>query len=435
MPRTKGSKNKNTNTAKNKNIININVNTSKTKKGRGRPRKQNSDTTQFRQSGGGGMMAPPQVIISQPTPQQDNSLLNSFITSKFLSESMNQNRTNMTNIEQPTNREQPSYFNARESIIPKLPETPISKTVIKPADITPSTIIKTKEPQPVPEPPKIDIKPTEVAPPKIDIKPTEVAPPKTKGRPNFYKKLKDTASTVADAASSELGTSIIESAINEIDKTHIASTLIGSVLRGHRGRKNHALKKQYPELVNKRLEDVKRMEPLNTLTYQPVEKDEKPQYLQLLEKRREKDKTKLEKELSKNAISQDLQNTQTPIQKKAATTLQTAIRQKIAKNKVADKYIEKQNKARSILTDAIKSKIARKDFKEAQDTYNPEVHQEKVREKRKEFARIITTKATSKQAKEEAQKSFKKTNYVFKRKSNAGRPPKNKYLNVNELEV
>ena len=297
MGRKIGSKNKNTNTAKNKNIININVNTSKTKKGRGRPRKQNSDTTQFRQSGGGGMMAPPQVIISQPTPQQDNSLLNSFITSKFLSESMNQNRTNMTNIEQPTNREQPSYFNARESIIPKLPETPIPKTIIKPADITPSTIIKTKEPLPVPEPSKIDIKPTDVAPPKIDIKPTEVAPPKTAGRPNFYKKLKDTASTVADAASSELGTSIIESAINEIDKTHIASTLIGSALRGHRGRQTHALKKQYPELVNERLEDVKRMEPLKTLAYQPVAKDEKPQYLQMLEKRREKDKNKIEKEL------------------------------------------------------------------------------------------------------------------------------------------
>ena len=253
-------------------------------------------------------------------------------------------RTSMSSIiEPPTGRgDLPSYFSARESIIPKLPETPIPKTVIKPADITPSTIIKTKEPQPVPEPPK------------IDIKPTEVAPPKTAGRPNFYKKLKDTASTVADAASSELGTSIIESAINEIDKTHIASTLIGSVLRGHRGRKNHALKKQYPELVHKRLEDEKRMEPLNTLTYQPVEKDEKPQYLQLLEKRREKDKTKLEKELSKNAISRDLINVQTPIQKIAAKTLQTAIRQKIARNKVADKYIERQNKARSILTDAIK---------------------------------------------------------------------------------
>jgi hypothetical protein len=58
---------------------------------------------------------------------------------------MNQNRTNMTNVEPPPNREQPSYFNARENIIPKLPETPITKPpVIKPADITPSTIIKPK---------------------------------------------------------------------------------------------------------------------------------------------------------------------------------------------------------------------------------------------------------------------------------------------------
>ncbi len=46
---------------------------------------------------------------------------------------MNQNRTNMTNAEQP------SYFNTRDSIIPKLPETPITKpVVIKPADIKPS---------------------------------------------------------------------------------------------------------------------------------------------------------------------------------------------------------------------------------------------------------------------------------------------------------
>jgi hypothetical protein len=70
-------------------------------------------------------MAPPQVIISQPQPDtSNNSLSTSFITSKLLNESMNQNRTNMTNVESPPNREQPSYFNARESIIPKLPETP-----------------------------------------------------------------------------------------------------------------------------------------------------------------------------------------------------------------------------------------------------------------------------------------------------------------------
>jgi hypothetical protein len=168
-------------------------------------------------------MAPPQVIISQPQPDNsNNSLLTSFITSKLLNESMNQNRTNMTNVEQP------SYFNARDSIIPKLPETPISKPpVIKPADITPSTIIKTKEPLPEPEPRKIDIKPDEVAPP-------------TTGR-HLYKKLKDTASKVTDAASSELGTSIIEHALNGIDNSHVASTLVGTALRAHRNRKQNTM--------------------------------------------------------------------------------------------------------------------------------------------------------------------------------------------------
>jgi len=179
MGRKLGSKNKNINTAKNKNIININVNSSKSKKGRGRPRKQSNDTTQNRQLGGMGGMAPPQVIISQPqpAPQQDNSLLSSFITSKLLSESMNVNRTNIPSVvEPPTTREQPSYFNARESIIPKLPETPITKApVIKPPDISPSTNIKTGEPSPPPEPTK------------TDVKPDDVAPPKEKGPLKFYK--------------------------------------------------------------------------------------------------------------------------------------------------------------------------------------------------------------------------------------------------------
>ncbi len=86
-------------------------------------------------------MAPPQVIISQPQPDNsNNSLLTSFITSKLLNKSMIQNRTSMPSVvEPPTGRELPSYFNARESIIPKLPETPISKPIIKPADTTPST--------------------------------------------------------------------------------------------------------------------------------------------------------------------------------------------------------------------------------------------------------------------------------------------------------
>ena len=154
MPRTKGSKNKNINTAKNKNIININVNSSKSRKGRGRPRKQSNDTTQNRQSGGMGGMAPPQVIISQPQPDNSNnssnSLLSSFITSKLLNESMNLNRTNMTNIEQPTTREQPSYFNARESIIPRLPDTPLKQEVQPPTEkgppkVTPKEMIDASE--------------------------------------------------------------------------------------------------------------------------------------------------------------------------------------------------------------------------------------------------------------------------------------------------
>ena len=133
MPRTKGSKNQNINTAKNKNIININVNSKTSKRGKGRPRKQTNDTTHNRNSGGGiGGMAPPQIIISPP--QQDNSnnsLLSSFMTSKILNESnLINSRTNMSAVE--PSREQPSYFNARESIIPRLPETPL-KQELKPS--------------------------------------------------------------------------------------------------------------------------------------------------------------------------------------------------------------------------------------------------------------------------------------------------------------
>ena len=141
MPRTKGAKNKNVNTAKNKNIININVNSSKSK--RGRPRKTTANTnTQNRPppSGGGISMAPPQVIISQPQPQTDNSLLSSFLSSKMLNETMNLNRSNMTNVE-PSRIEQPSYFNARESIIPKLPNTPAKTEIQK--ELKPTVEIKT----------------------------------------------------------------------------------------------------------------------------------------------------------------------------------------------------------------------------------------------------------------------------------------------------
>ena len=145
MPRTKGSKNKNINTAKNKNIININVNSSKSKKGRGRPRKTtNNANTQARYPNAGGInaMAPPQVIITQPPTDNsnNNSLLSSFITSKMLNETMNLNRSNITNVE-PSRIEQPSYFNARESIIPKLPETPAKTEIQK--ELKPPKEIKT----------------------------------------------------------------------------------------------------------------------------------------------------------------------------------------------------------------------------------------------------------------------------------------------------
>ena len=157
MGRTKGSKNKsqNTNTAKNKNIININVNSSTKKKGRGRPRKPN-DTSQNRNFGGGIGNAPQQVIVSQPQPDNNNSnnsLLSSFITSKLLNDTMALNRTN---IEPPAPiREQPSYFNARESIIPKYPDTPVRNVIneVKPSEST--------GPPPPPKPPPLP--PTTVA--------------------------------------------------------------------------------------------------------------------------------------------------------------------------------------------------------------------------------------------------------------------------------
>ena len=120
MGRKIGSKNKNTNTAKNKNIININVNTA-TKKKRGRPSKSdtnnNNKSTRNQQLTGGGayntrapvFTAPPPPVqyISPPQPDQTNSLLQSFITSRLLNESTMQNRPSMSNMvsEEPSRRE------------------------------------------------------------------------------------------------------------------------------------------------------------------------------------------------------------------------------------------------------------------------------------------------------------------------------------------
>ena len=173
------------------------------------------------------MMAPPQIIISQPTPQQDNSLLSSYLTSKLINESNAPGRGSIPTAEsapvRPTDVAPPMRTEGdRPPIIPP----PIKIPIVKPADITPSKPI---------------IKPSIPTPPIITpyIKPAEVAPPTTTGEPKFFKKLKDTASTVADAASSELGTSIIEYALNGVDKTHMASTLVGTALRAHRNRKEN----------------------------------------------------------------------------------------------------------------------------------------------------------------------------------------------------
>jgi hypothetical protein len=135
----------------------------------GETKKQSNDTTQYRQSGGMGGIAPPQVVISQPqpAPQQDNSLCPSFKTSKLLNESNILNsRTNMTTMEQPTTREQPSYFNARESIIPKMPDTPLKQ-----------------ETQQEKKPPKQSGPPPPPAPPAPPPPPPPPAPAKTNDQP------------------------------------------------------------------------------------------------------------------------------------------------------------------------------------------------------------------------------------------------------------
>ena len=173
MGRKIGSKNKNTNKAKNKNIININVNTS-TKRKRGRPSKKdstnNDKTTRNQQLAGGGayntrapvFTAPPPPVqyISPPQPDQTNSLLQSFITSRLLNESTIPNRTNMT-YDEPIRSYEPSRretLNFRESMIPKVEDTPL-KTNVKPPPPPPTG----PPPPPPPPPPKVkakDVKPS-----------------------------------------------------------------------------------------------------------------------------------------------------------------------------------------------------------------------------------------------------------------------------------
>jgi hypothetical protein len=105
------------------------------------------------------------------------------------------------------------------------------------------------------------------------------------------------------------------------------------------------------------------------------------------------------------------------------------------KNKKARKEVKEIKDAGSLLTKAIKNKIARTNFKEAKDNFNEAQYQEKIRQKRKEFTRIKTTDSYPKEAKDDAQKRFNKTEFVFKRKSNAGRPAKNPYDGLKQTEL
>jgi hypothetical protein len=98
------------------------------------------------------------------------------------------------------------------------------------------------------------------------------------------------------------------------------------------------------------------------------------------------------------------------------------MRQRLAINKVADEYLG-QKQAKATLSEAIKLRKARKEFKEAQDTFDPSKYQEKIRDKRKEFTRLMTTGTVSQAQKDIAKKKFEKTQHVFERKSNAGRRP------------
>ena len=116
----------------------------------------------------------------------------------------------------------------------------------------------------------------------------------------------------------------------------------------------------------------------------------------------------------------------------ASSILNRAMKSKLARNKVENK---KNEVASTLLNKAMRSHIARKDYKAAQETYDPYIHQENIRAKRKQFERILTNKRTKPQVKIDTQKKYDKTNYLFKRRSNAGRPPINPYTGVKQIDI
>ena len=134
-----------------------------------------------------------------------------------------------------------------------------------------------------------------------------------------------------------------------------------------------------------------------------------------------------------NDLKTEVTGQPNPNQEIGSSMINRAVKAKLARNELETK--KQQKKSLGVLSSAIKSRKARKDYKEAQDTYDPVKHQENVRDKRKEYTRIITTQGTTPQAKEIAQKKLNKTDHVFKRKSNAGRPPTNSYTGLKQTEL
>ena len=497
MPRTKGSKNKNINTAKNKNIININVNSSKSK--RGRPRKTTANTnTQNRPptSGGSFGMAPPQVIITQPPADNsnNNSLLSSFITSKMLNETMNLNRSNITNVE-PSRIEQPSYFNARESIIPKLPETPakteIQKELKPPKEIKPA-VIKQKELTPY-ESQYQQARTTGFSNMSASQK-KKYEKASQKDKDEFEEQIKDRFDDMYN------GSTIISQTLKEVKKK---DDLMQKVREQTALLKKKKHEKEYEDKIHKGLNEsaaayereiskleeqvsgvkkkiIKPKQQSTTdflnMSFTPPKKD----IVQMLTPSKEGQTTaiipykgqqstldfliggtpqktsqqlKTEKQIARikelkhspkikdifeyNDLKTEITNQPNPNKEIASGILSSAIKSRKARKELVNKKIDKSIKQQSlgVLSSAIKSRRARKDYKTAQDTYDPRIHQEKIRDKRKEYTRIITTQSTTPQAKEEAQKKFKKTNFLFERKSNAGRPPANPYTGLKQTEI
>ena len=402
MPRTKGSKNKNINTAKNKNIININVNSSKSK--RGRPRKTTANTnTQNRPptSGGSFGMAPPQVIITQPPADNsnNNSLLSSFITSKMLNETMNLNRSNMTNVE-PSRIEQPSYFNARESIIPNLPDTPL----------------------------KQEVKP----PPAVKGPPLPPPPPITGNKKEPPKGLNLTGLTGRDAMLAELKYAQSEEGKAEKER-----------------KKAETAAKKEAKKMEKEVKQQSTTDFLN-MSFTPPKKDivdmmtpnKDAKSTAIIPYRENKSfldfaiggspaKIKTQQEIKEEKMKARL----TELKKKEKLNAKELFDLNDLKSHFTAQPNPNPNIAGTMITKAIKNKIARKDFKNAKDTYDSAQHQENIRDKRKEYTRIITTQGTTQQAKDIAQKKFKKTEHVFKKKSNAGRPPTNSYTGLKQTEI